>query len=959
MKHLMLMWKIFFFLTLYPAFSNANYDFMARNTQTVYDLNGPIPIVQANQVLQTRDGYIWIASYDGLFRYDGRMTKFFSLEGDGFPSVSITALYEDSRQRLWVGTNNAGLVLMDKGKISIFSIEEGLSSSSVRAVAEDSQGNIYASTVFGVVRISPELEVEPLKVEGREEFLAIDIMVSSEDELWCVLNNGAVLVVRDSQVTHEFAPRHFNELIINSVFQSSAGDIYLGSTDTRAVIISPSGAYRLVDTGDCSTINSFNQDSAGRIWVSSDTGIGFFEDNQFFPVPGTLISASIENMIEDYEGNLWFASSRHGVLEVTRSKFVQVSQRARLPEMTVNATHMYNGDLFIATDEGLFIMDHRYMLIQTPLTDYLRGTRLRSLLADGQGNLWICTYTGKGLIIYRPDGSFDSINDGPLRDKVRCVIPSRFGGVIAGGSLGVAIVRDGQVVRSYGRQEGLTNPVILSLYEDENGVIYAGSDGGGIYRLEGDEVSVYSERDGLSSSVILRMAADPEFGGVWISTGNGLNFMDENGIRNIDKLGSAAANIYDIQMVDQEGIWLLGSGGIISGLRSNLLSGDPLEVEKFQRRDGLTYPLTANSWNYMAPDGTLYISCTKGVLSIDTDDVYRNLTIPKLLISQVEVDGQVHDHPASLVLSSDTNRLNITFSLLSFTAATGNSATVFLKGFDKNPETLPTEVTTTVSYTNLPGGEYVFEVSGVNKDGIESQTVALSVVKQPHFMERPIVRVGLGALVIGLAVLGGYLYNIHKTRAILKKQQEYRDITQQAIKAIADTIDAKDRYTAGHSHRVAEYSMAIARRMHFSEKQLEDLYYTALLHDIGKVGLEDQILNKQAALTDGEYMKMKNHVRVGGEILKSITVVKDIATGAKYHHERYDGKGYCEGLKAEEIPLFARIICVADSYDAMNSDRPYRKGLPQDVIIAELRRGAGTQFDAKIVAIMVDIINER
>lgn len=190
-----------------------------------------------------------------------------------------------------------------------------------------------------------------------------------------------------------------------------------------------------------------------------------------------------------------------------------------------------------------------------------------------------------------------------------------------------------------------------------------------------------------------------------------------------------------------------------------------------------------------------------------------------------------------------------------------------------------------------------------------------------------------------------------------KKTREIEELTFQSIMAIAKTVDAKDKYTRQHSTRVAKYSREIAIRSGmFSESQVDAIYRTALLHDIGKIGIPDSILNKPGRLDDDEFKKMKEHTVIGAKILSDVTLIKDVDKGARYHHERYDGKGYPQGLKAEEIPIVARIVGVADSYDAMTSDRAYRKRLPDDVVRGELEKGRGTQFDPVFCDIMLGIM---
>ena len=192
----------------------------------------------------------------------------------------------------------------------------------------------------------------------------------------------------------------------------------------------------------------------------------------------------------------------------------------------------------------------------------------------------------------------------------------------------------------------------------------------------------------------------------------------------------------------------------------------------------------------------------------------------------------------------------------------------------------------------------------------------------------------------------------------MASNKKIEEVNQKIIRALVRTIDAKDRYTNGHSLRVAEYSKEIAKRMKKSEKEQENIYYTGLLHDVGKIRVPEAVINKPGKLTDEEYEQIKVHPVTSYHILKDIYDDKKIALGAKFHHERYDGRGYPNGLKGENIPEIARIIAVADTYDAMASNRSYRKALPQDVIRSEMEKGRGTQFDPDIADIMLQMMDE-
>ena len=195
----------------------------------------------------------------------------------------------------------------------------------------------------------------------------------------------------------------------------------------------------------------------------------------------------------------------------------------------------------------------------------------------------------------------------------------------------------------------------------------------------------------------------------------------------------------------------------------------------------------------------------------------------------------------------------------------------------------------------------------------------------------------------------------------LVDKQRLQSVNRQlldTIKVLAMALDARDHYTHGHSAQVTEYSIAIAQRMGLSFKEIDDLRDAGLLHDIGKIGISDAILLKPGRLTEAEYLKIKEHPAIGKKILEPVASLADKVPLIYHHHERFDGKGYPLGLKGTTIPLGARILAVADSYQAMTSDRPYRNALPLSVAIEELVKNKATQFDPQIVDVFVAYLTE-
>ena len=197
-------------------------------------------------------------------------------------------------------------------------------------------------------------------------------------------------------------------------------------------------------------------------------------------------------------------------------------------------------------------------------------------------------------------------------------------------------------------------------------------------------------------------------------------------------------------------------------------------------------------------------------------------------------------------------------------------------------------------------------------------------------------------------------------RDIQQKQSDLqnREFISSALKVFANTIEAKDHYTKGHSERVAVYSREIAKKLGLSRQEQENIYYCAILHDVGKIGIPDSVLNKNGRLTEEEYGIMKTHTLVGGEIFRSFKYIPGIDSAVRHHHEWFDGSGYPDKLVGEAIPLYARIICVADSFDAMTTNRVYRQAFPIEVVRSELEKRSGSQFDPRIASIMIKMIDE-
>lgn len=959
---------IVFFLTLIFVDSNCVYAEEDSSLQNwiVYEYNetNGLPTGEANTVLQTKDGYVWIGSYGGLIRYDGTTFRNYSTE-DAIPSSSIRALYEDSRGRLWVGTNDRGVYLYENQEFIHCEYENEQDFLSVRSFAEDSAGNLYVGTTSGLA-----------KIEDSRLFVVNDaacgmtvysLAVDENDILWACIDDGiAMLLDNKGELVYTF---HSDVLgaDLYCAGTSRDGSLYLGTSENLIYRVEFSDKEYKEDsfilykyrTGEVSTVNNIAQDEEGNIWVAALNGTGYLDrDYDWHPVSAKHVTA-VNTVAFDYEGNIWLASTGYGVIHLVKGVYYHANDTAGISETAINTVAVCGSDYYLGTDTGLIILNQGFEPVENELTEMLKGVRIRDILYDSGGNVWIGTYYQYGLLLYEPEEerltSFTQ-EEGLSNEQIRMILECSDGSIAVASQNGVSILKNHQVVKTYTEKDGLSYPIILCLCEGKDGTLYAGSDGQGFYAVKDDEVTHYGFDEGLSAGVVLRMLPDEEGRGIFISAGNGLYYWDFESFLEVTNYNRSPGSIFDMYINGGE-LWLMQSNGINVLDKEQLLSGEETPVKIIGVSSGLTGTLNANNWN-VEENGLFYLCTDNGVSVLDMAQLEGEQKSVHVVMNRIEVDGTVYETPESIHVGGNATRLTFQFAALSYSGRE-ISVRYRLKGFDEESHNITNTQPMSASYTNLSGGDYEFLVEVLAEDG-ESVLASRSVFVHKDYRLWEYTWFWVLAAVLGMVLVSFIIWlGIRlKTLRLKRRQAEYRNIINQSLNTFANTIDAKDKYTNGHSQRVAVYSRELARKLKMSKEEQERIYYIALMHDIGKIGIADEILNKPGKLTPEERKVIMSHPAIGGEILKDFTSLPGISEGARYHHERFDGKGYNEGLKGEEIPFFARIICVADSYDAMSSTRCYRKDLDEDTIVAELKNNAGTQFDPDIVAVMLELIAE-
>ena len=931
--------------------------------ETVYDNSNGLDSSAANDVVQTRDGFVWIGTYNGLTRYDGSSFYQYPVSSGIY---SVANLYVSNKDELYVGTNDSGIAMYKEGKFQFWQLKDGLSSNTIRDITENSKGLMFIGTTEG------------LSFKDRDNYITregdtrlankyIKELHPAPGNRVCGLTQNGDMFVYQGRDLESFFPADtfsFGNVVAVEPDVFSENQYWVGTTGDKVAQISiENGTVRvlkLLTMEGRHTVNDILLRADGILLIATENGVGYFDmlDN-FHVIDKMQFNNSVDNIMVDYEGNMWFSSSRMGVAKLTSNSFRNLFAIAGISPRVVNSVLKHQGITYVATDRGLVTLKGDKP-IATPISELLKTTRTRHVIVDSKGNLWIATYSKLGLLKYNPEtGAMRGFTrrEGLPHERSRVIMESSDGSIYVGTRDGLALIRNDKVEKTFTTKNGLSNPQVLCLLEHK-GNIYVGTDGGGINLIRDDHI-VYNldQQDGLRAGVILRMATDPETGGMWISTGNSIAHFKDGELTTIANFPST--NNFDF-IFTQNGEMLVTCNQGIYVTRSSKLLKDGSYDYVLSQREGLSGALTANSFNYIENNEKLYLCLQNGLCQLNLDSLEQSSGLKKFCVPSINIDGVDYplDEDKPLQISSDATR--ITYKAYVLTNSLNNVIlSSYLEGFDKNIEKVSRFDNKERTYTNLAGGTYKLHVGIYDqRTGKLSQEKVYTLIKEKKLSEYPAFVLLPLTIFVGL-LFGGYrLYMRRRLQRIQEKQRETEEFLDQVISSFAKAIDLKDHYTRGHSARVAQYSRQIAEAMGWSKERVDNLYRVALLHDVGKVVIPDEILNKRGTLTEAEYAKMKEHTDIGSAILEEISQFPLIAVGAKCHHERFDGRGYGHQLTGKEIPLEARIIAVADTFDAMNSTRVYRPHLSREKILSELEHAKNTQLDGEIVEFLLQLIHE-
>lgn len=758
----------------------------------IYNNMNGLPTSEANAIAQTSEGFIWIGSYGGLIRYDGNtFERMDATIGLG----SVVSLCVDSFDRLWIGTNESGLAMMEKGEFRFWGEDQGLTGAKVCSIEESSDGIVYVGTTEGLYIVTPEFEIEAIDDPRTAGTYIEHIHSGSDGHMFVTTNEDDFFELKGDKVVNYISHNDAHVSNVTDILPDpdNPGMIYAGTGENILYYTSTvleEGNLETIDISPLMDVIDIQQID-GKVWICARNGIGMLDEDGFHLLDLPM-NNSVTQVMKDYEGDLWFISTRQGVMKVVSNRFSDIFERHSLEETVVNSTCMLDGRLFIGADTGLIVVDDDDRVTEIPLTEaktasgedlgetdligMLDGNRIRSIIRDSRNRLWISTWRGAGLVCY-DNGSVTtySVDDGLLSDHIRAVYEVSDGSILVANTGGASVIRNGAVVRSYDKEDGIENPEILTVCASPDGDFLLGSNGGGIYVINDKGTRCISTHDGLSSGIIMRIKYDAKRDLYWMVTSNSLAYMTRDyKVTTIREF--PYSNNFDLYENSMDDMWVLSSNGIYVVPVEELLRNEEIQPAYYSMANGLPCITTSNSYSELTADGDLYIAGGTGVAKVDINEPMELISDLKQAVPFVDCDGEMYypDEHGDFYIPSSVQRLTIYAYVYNY-SLTDPKVTYRLMGFDRNPVTVNRSDLGPVIYTNLSGGTYRFTMELRDAMGRGSRSTVVQIIKAKKIYEQTWFYILVGVLIAGL-VYG--LVRIYVARKVQKMEEQHRETAE-------------------------------------------------------------------------------------------------------------------------------------------------------------------------------------
>lgn len=942
-----------------------------------------LPQNSVNALLETRDGYLWIATFGGLARFDGVRFRVFDGEEDsGLPSSRILSLLEDRAGRLWVGTQDGGVALR-LGERFVDPLPGPLPSAVVWSLAEDAEGGIWIGTEAGVLRL----------LDGRLDHFDADdglpgrwvreVAVDRAGTVWAATEGGVAAFAGG-----RFEPRAAGAYWALALAPTGGG--FAGGE--LQVVELPGGAVRFErgPGGRAVFARKLLVDRSGALWIGGERLARRRPGAALLDVDaGRRIEGTIRALTEDREGGLWVGTDGGGLFRLRAGAVRSFGREAGLPgDSALPIVEDGAGRLWVGTLCGGLALRQgdAFARVESPAPGDA-PLCARSLAPARDGGLWV----GSLGLARRDAEGWQQIAPGSLVGTVHALVEDRAGTLWIGTDRGVFRRRAGAVARV----EEAGTRTIWSLGERRDGSIVAGGAGAVLALTPEGGLRATFELGGARPTVPVRDLWESPQGALWAATyGAGLARIDAGGgVRWVSVAQGLEEPFVSRLLEDGLGaIWLSGNRGLYrlapAELEAAALGSARVTPRRLDTADGMRVAETNGGGapaGWRAGDGRLWFPTVQGVAVVDPRRVESNPLPPLVHVEELLVDGRPRASEGGADLAG-AERIELRFTALGLTRPDRLRFRHRLVGYDSGWQESGDR--RFAGYTRLPAGDYRFEVIAANEDGVWSPSPAtLSFAVPARWHETMAFRAAaLVALLLALrafyrlrsrglrrrqAVLEAVVaertaelarLNENLERLVAEQTGEIRDTRDQAILTLARLAELRDGTTGEHLDRIAHFSRRLTESLAdgpfgpLGADFVEEIFRSSPLHDIGKVAIPDSILTKPGPLDAAERAVMEGHTTIGGDTLRGVIERSPVHSFLRMgmaiayaHHERWDGGGYPRRLAGESIPLAARIVALVDAYDAITATRPYKPGHDHDEAVRRILADAGRHFDPRIV----------
>jgi diguanylate cyclase (GGDEF)-like protein len=735
----------------------------------VWHSGNGLPQNSVTSIVQTRDGYLWLGTLEGLVRFDGvQFTVFDKWNTPQLKSNRIRALFEDREGSLWLGTEGGGLNRLREGKFDHYSRADGLSNDFLYSISEDSEGSLWISTANGLNRLSAGVFSVYTTRDGLANNNVRSVTQAKDGSLWFA-TTGGLSRFKDGKIVTYTKQNGLSSNFINQIIEDRRGDIWIAT---------PAGLNRLRDGTftvytqkdglSSEAIETLYLDRAGALWVAtSGGGVNRLLDGKFsaYTMSDGLSSNFVRSIYEDREGSLWIGTEGGGLDRLRDGKFTAYTRREGLSSDFVwTLMEGRDGSLWVGTQGSGLDRVRSGAKTRYTTKDGLPSDVIRSLCEDKKGRLWVGT--ARGLALLEGD-RFIRKAAWPV-ETVRAILDDGRGALWVGTDTGLLRMTEGRMVK-FTAADGLSHNLIMALSEDREGRVWIGTWGGGVNVFKDGKFKSFTAGEGLSANVVRVIYPDAE-GNVWIGTeGGGLNRIREGRVSSYSKAAGLFDDMVSCIIEDHQGnLWMSCNKGVFSVSKKDLDDFDAGRISSigcnsYGESDGMV-SRECNGSNqpagWRSRDGRIWFPTMKGVVVINPAELRTNDQPPPVHIERALVNGVQADPRQMSELPRGRSNLEFHYSAPSFLGTDRIKFRYMLEGFDS--EWSEPVMRREAYYTNIPPGPYRFRVIACNNDGVWNEAGASFEFRlKPHFYQTWWFYL-LSAVVVALLIFVGHHLRVRR-----------------------------------------------------------------------------------------------------------------------------------------------------------------------------------------------------